>query len=164
MTDLIDRIENVKNRIETEKDTYEESIGVAHTDFEREQRKGIVKGMERALTIINEELTRPEEEEEDDELDLFEEYKEDIRKFFAEDEEVWTGSLNPPDRERNGMVWIAKHPNIEGNKNHFETLTVEPEQGGQYEIAVRWKGYDGKWSGYSISHDNHLIGHNTRGH
>lgn len=97
-------------------------------------------------------------------INLYEKYKEDIEDFFAEDEEVWPGRVHP-ERDRSGFVWIANHPNVDGNQVHFETLTVEPDEcEGQHEIAVRWKGYDGKWSGYHITEDGYMIGHNTRGH
>ena len=55
---------------------------------------------------------------------------------------------------------------IKGYIPEFETLTIEPKEGGQYEIAVRiWS--EGKWRGYKINdfYDGHyLVGINTRGH
>ncbi len=90
---------------------------------------------------------------------LYERYKEEIKKFFREDDEVMPGSL-----KREGNVWIARHPNVDGNQTHFETLTVEPPEGGQYEIVVRFPGIDGKWSGYHITEDGYMIGVNTNGH
>lgn len=48
----------------------------------------------------------------------------------------------------------------------FETLTIEPNQGGQYEVAVRiWS--EGEWKGYKINDfdsKHFLVGINTRGH
>lgn len=48
----------------------------------------------------------------------------------------------------------------------FETLTIEPNKGGQYEVAVRlWS--ENMWRGYKINNfDSHhfLVGINTRGH
>ena len=95
-----------------------------------------------------------------------------------------------------GFVWVAKHglkeinfgdianvpedlvlPSaIERSKkdrnkylySEFETLTIEPKEGGQYEVAVRiWS--EDKWRGYKISdvsdlHSFYLVGANTRGH
>ena len=48
----------------------------------------------------------------------------------------------------------------------FETLTIEPREGGQYEIAVRMWSED-KWRGYKINDfdsKHYLVGINTRGH
>ena len=48
----------------------------------------------------------------------------------------------------------------------FETLTIEPKEGGQYEVAVRiWS--EDKWRGYKINDfdsRHYLVGINTRGH
>lgn len=49
----------------------------------------------------------------------------------------------------------------------FETLTLEPKEGGQYEVAVRiWS--EGRWRGYKIREFDplkcYLVGINTRGH
>jgi len=64
--------------------------------------------------------------------------------------------------ERQGaFIWVVKHKD-------FDTLTIEPNEGGQYEVAVRiWS--EGEWMGYRINHEgnihcNFLIGINTRGH
>ena len=50
--------------------------------------------------------------------------------------------------------------------SEFETLTIEPQEGGQYEIAVRiWS--EDKWRGYKINDfdsKHYLVGINTRGH
>jgi len=95
--------------------------------------------------------------ERSNELPLIERYKEQIDRFFTE-EHVYA-----LDRER-GHVWIAKHKG-------FDTLTVEPPEGGQYEIAVRFPltdeedrdgAYD-KYAGY-IARDGYMVGRNTAGH
>lgn len=54
-----------------------------------------------------------------------------------------------------------------GYISEFETLTIEPKEGGQYEVAVRtWS--EGKWRGYKIREFDplkcFLVGVNTRGH
>lgn len=88
---------------------------------------------------------------------LIERYKEQIDRFFVK-EHVYA-----LDRVR-GHVWIAKH-------NGFDTLTVEPPEGGQYELAVRFPlvdeeertcAYD-KYAGY-IARDGYIVGRNTDGH
>lgn len=63
-----------------------------------------------------------------------------------------------------GHVWIAwGHLDLP-----IDVLTIEPLDGGQYEVAVRWKVENGEWQGYAISTFNQyfsfLIGHNTKGH
>ncbi len=60
-----------------------------------------------------------------------------------------------------GHIWVAKHTG-------FQTLTIEPKEGGQYEIAVRIYSED-KWRGYQINdlskvQDLFMVGINTRGH
>lgn len=97
-------------------------------------------------------------------INLYERFKKDIEKFYAEDEEVWQGSIHH-NRDRNAFVWIARHPSEVGGRVIVETLTVEPEEcGGQHEIAVRWKNEDGEWAGYHITEDGYMIGVNTDGH
>ena len=54
-----------------------------------------------------------------------------------------------------------------GYISEFETLTIEPKEGGQYEVAVRiWS--EGRWRGYKIREFDpqkcYLLGINTRGH
>lgn len=53
-----------------------------------------------------------------------------------------------------------------GYINEFETLTLEPLAGGQYELAVRiWS--EKMWRGYQIHNFDHLhflVGRHTRGH
>ena len=93
-----------------------------------------------------------------------------------------------------GFIWVAKHGrreinfsdiiNVPENLNlpsaferskknpnkyfysEFETLTIEPREGGQYEVAVRiWS--ENKWRGYMINDFNSkhfLVGIGTRGH
>ena len=70
-------------------------------------------------------------------------------------------SMIPPD-----IVSIDEnYPNY-GFIPAFETLTIEPKEGGQYEIAVRiWS--ENQWRGYKINDfdDKHfLVGIGTRGH
>ena len=93
---------------------------------------------------------------------------------------------------KDGFIWIVRHgqkrvsrqdletvpwikppsfdsiepDGIHGCINEFETLTIEPRAGGQYEVAVRiwseraWRGYG--IHGFDAAH--HLVGRNTRGH
>ena len=115
---------------------------------------------------------------------MYESIREIIDAFFEGKDSFETKS---------GHVWIAAHgqkrvsrkdletiPWIEapyfnskeadGNHgliNEFETLTLEPKAGGQYELAVRiWSEH--AWRGYHLNKtetDSHyLIGRNTRGH
>ena len=75
--------------------------------------------------------------------------------------------------EREGIIMIPPdivsidkdYPNY-GFIAEFETLTVEPKEGGQYEIAVRiWS--ESQWRGYKINDfdsRHYLVGINTRGH
>ncbi len=60
-SDLLDRVKDAKSRIEKEKDTHKEAIPVANNRPDRERRRGVKEGMERALEILNEELTRRRE-------------------------------------------------------------------------------------------------------
>lgn len=89
-------------------------------------------------------------------LNLTERYKAEIERFFRE------ADFSIIDRVK-GHVWIA------GRGRSFQALTVEPPEGGQYEIAVRFpidadhvQAYD-KYSGY-IAFDGYLWGRNTDGH
>ena len=88
----------------------------------------------------------------------------------------------------NGVLWISRHGNracknlcsedeyvlgpdiISKNPTgHYmiaemETLTWEPNEGGQYEVAIRvWNEKDKEWMGYRLVKDK-LWGINTRGH
>lgn len=91
------------------------------------------------------------------ELSLIERYEEQIDRFFTE-EHVYALDMV------HGHVWIAKHKG-------FDTLTVEPPEGGQYELAVRFPLVDederthayGKYAGY-IARDGYMVGRNTAGH
>jgi len=65
-----------------------------------------------------------------------------------------------------GFIWVARHTG-------YDTLTFEPKEGGQYEIAVRFKvtleEHDlnrEKWQGYVVADPfkDKLYGVNTRGH
>lgn len=98
-------------------------------------------------------------------------YKDDIEKFFRD---------KPIDRYQyftredglkvaKGFIWIASH-------GHFATLTVEPMDGNQFEIAVRFpkksERHMGnsdcpwyKYSGYAICNMPYVIlGKDTGGH
>ena len=108
-------------------------------------------------------------------------YREIIMDFFNGDEFF---------EEHGHHIWIAKHGvkeavipvdilidykhkgieiplmNAVGKIPEFETLTIEPPEGGQYEVAVRiWS--ENKWRGYMINDfdaNHYLVGVNTRGH
>ena len=65
-----------------------------------------------------------------------------------------------------GFIWVARHTG-------YDTLTFESKEGGQYEIAVRFKvtleEHDlnrEKWQGYVVADPfkDKLYGVNTRGH
>ena len=64
------------------------------------------------------------------------------------------------------VMSIDKNDSTKGRIAEFETLTVEPKEGGQYEIAVRiWS--ESQWRGYKINDfddEHYLVGINTRGH
>ena len=95
---------------------------------------------------------------------IFDVYKEVIdmffqgTKFFNDKVPPWKGPDGPISR---GFIWVSEH---EG----FETLTVEPKDGGQYEIAVRMphEGDDHYYShsGYSINEVGTFSGYGTSGH
>ena len=95
-----------------------------------------------------------------DEMDsLYDTYKSEIGRFFSEE------FFHINNREK-GHIWIARHTG-------FETLTVEPGNGNQFEIAVRmpldksngeWNNPQYKYSGYHISRQGWFIGINTGGH
>ena len=83
-------------------------------------------------------------------------YTDEIRRFFREE------FFYIHDREK-GHVWIA------GRTRIFQVLTVEPPEGGQYEIAVRFPLHanhpdaNGKYSGYKAV-EGIIVGVNTDGH
>lgn len=91
---------------------------------------------------------------------LYDLYEKEIRDFFE-------GGLITRNTEKD-HIWIVDHP------DGIETLTVEPRKtrteydGGQYEIAVRFRNLYGDelvtFSGYSISCDEHFRGWGTAGH
>lgn len=66
------------------------------------------------------------------------------------------------------LMSVSKIDHTKGYIAEFETLTIEPREGGQYEVAVRiWS--ENKWRGYKINdvsnlHSFYLVGVNTRGH
>ena len=69
--------------------------------------------------------------------------------------------LEPP-----SVMSIDKNDSTKGYIAEFETLTIEPREGGQYEVAVRiWS--EREWRGYKINDfdsKHYLVGINTRGH
>ena len=99
----------------------------------------------------------------------YEVYKSDITKFFNDETLDLYGNYVRKDglKVNKGFIWVASH-------GHFETLTVEPMDGNQFEIAVRFPHVEGrcqihnntnKYSGYSISPEPfRFLGHNTGGH
>jgi len=79
-------------------------------------------------------------------------YREEIIEFFK--------GKDYYDNYSKGHIWICRH---EG----FDTLTVEPLVGGQYEIAVRipQQTPDGiMWVGYWCNPNGYFHGVNTGGH
>jgi hypothetical protein len=87
-------------------------------------------------------------------------FKEEIKSFFR-------GDLESPIYNEKGKTWIVKHGNM-------DTLTVEPKDGGQYEIAFRVPYPDGflendkpnnqdKFRGYTAG-EGYLHGYNMNGH
>ena len=64
------------------------------------------------------------------------------------------------------LMSVDKNDSTKGRIAEFETLTIEPKEGGQYEVAVRiWS--EGMWRGYKINDfdsKHYLVGINTRGH
>jgi len=86
-----------------------------------------------------------------------ERYNEEIDRFFREEHFYVLDKVK-------GHVWIA------GEERRFQALTVEPPEGGQYEIAVRFPmecehpdHSIEKYSGY-ISFGGFIRGRNTDGH
>lgn len=70
--------------------------------------------------------------------------------------------FDPVETRHLGLLWVAKHTG-------YQTLTFEPNSGGQYEIAVRiWVAENNQWEGYRIMKFDEmggfLVGFNTRGH
>ena len=69
--------------------------------------------------------------------------------------------LEPP-----SVMSVSEIDHTKGYIAEFETLTIEPQEGGQYEVAVRiWS--EREWRGYFISDfdsKHYLLGRGTRGH
>ena len=104
-------------------------------------------------------------------------YAKEIERFMEEDfilflknQEAWE---NPKTHELidKGHIWICHHPLVGGFTIH--NLTVEPADGGQYEIAVRFPHLDRsstnshKYSGYVAMNKGDgaiLCGFDTGGH
>lgn len=89
---------------------------------------------------------------------IAEQYRDEIREFF-EGKGYW-------ESRGKGHIWVCEH-------GPFGTLTVEPKEGGQYEIAVRFPGlmdddargkYRHKYSGYYADKHGIMYGINTHGH
>jgi hypothetical protein len=79
-------------------------------------------------------------------------YREEIMNFFM-------GKNYYEDYEK-GHIWVCHHKG-------FDTLTIEPLDGGQYEVAVRipQQTLDGvMWAGYWVDPHGYLHGVNTNGH
>ena len=91
-----------------------------------------------------------------------------IRQFFeGQDHHIRMFEFSRED----GHIWICGH-------GLFDTLTVEPPEGGQYEIAIRIRSktkegkqvpgivgcQDKEFAGYKITGDGWLVGWNTDGH
>ncbi len=101
-------------------------------------------------------------------MNLTERYKTEIDAFFK-------GADIDPYPEGKGHVWICEHRqrSFDADKTMYltkriETLTVEPPEGGQFELAVRVPRCDektgsDKYSGY-IAGEGYLMGRNTGGH
>jgi hypothetical protein len=97
--------------------------------------------------------------------DLAQRYATEIEAFF-------NGSLDIVcDHKDKGVVWIARHRSEYGglDSEEFDTLTIEPPEGGQYELAVRMKYYlpgasRCRYRGYVADPQGFLRGVNTGGH
>jgi len=72
-----------------------------------------------------------------------------------------------------GFIWISRHDDPDTKERLLETLTVEPLDGNQYEIAVRFKNIQKgeamysphyMFSGYSINDWGTMSGFDTFGH
>lgn len=90
-------------------------------------------------------------------------YREEIDEFFKGKD------YYENDRAIKGHIWVCRH-------GLFDTLTVEPPEGGQYEIAIRIKVKgnpwanpkaigmeEDEWAGY-YAIEGFFAGHNTDGH
>ena len=100
---------------------------------------------------------------------IYEVYKDVIQAFFDgrnhfDDLDSWSRSDGV--LVHMGKIWVSEH-------GHFETLTVEPMDGSQFEIAVRMPHGVGAWapnpchykySGYSINWHGVLSGFDTNDH
>ena len=84
----------------------------------------------------------------------------DLQLMKMKVEEGWS-TLIPP-----SVISIDKDDYGYGYIPEFETLTIEPKEGRQYEVAVRiWS--ENEWKGYMINDfdsRHFLVGRNTRGH
>lgn len=79
-------------------------------------------------------------------------YRDEIRSFFQ--------GKDYYENHGKGHIWVCRH-------DGFDTLTLEPIDGGQYEIAVRIPTKDGGrlfWAGYWCGPARFLHGVNTGGH
>lgn len=74
------------------------------------------------------------------------------RRYETEIEAFFNGQTYYNFSRLRGNVWVSR-------RRHVDTLVVEPPEGGQYEIAVRWHEEDGgKIVGYVVS-DHGLAGY-----
>ena len=86
---------------------------------------------------------------------LTDRYRDEIDRFFEE--------VDPTYDRSKGHVWIA------GQNRVAQALTVEPPEGGQYEIAVRFQLHIDEmltcdlYAGY-MARDGYMVGRNTGGH
>jgi hypothetical protein len=104
-------------------------------------------------------------------------YEKEIKRFMDEEfffhmnkQEMWENPKTHAMIDK-GHIWICHHPLIGGFEIH--NLTVEPADGGQYEIAVRFPHVEGsttndhKYSGYVAMNKGDgaiLCGFDTGGH
>jgi len=83
----------------------------------------------------------------------------EIKERFFRGEIYFRHGINTPFKS----VWVARHKS-------YDTLTIEPIEGGQYEVAVRvFNKEEDQWEGYYLPsiddiHYHFLCGVNTAGH
>ena len=83
----------------------------------------------------------------------------DTRQYKSEIDEFFRGK-DYYEMLGKGNIWVCHH-------DGFDTLTVEPTDGGQYEIAVRIPTKEGGrlfWAGYWCDPFGFFHGVNTGGH
>jgi len=93
-------------------------------------------------------------------MDYYRMYEEEIRLFFREE----MPDYHFMSTKEKWHVWIA------GRHRSFQVLTIEPPDGGQYEIAVRfplcssYPNVGDEYSGYIACENGTMVGRNTDGH